>query len=171
MEEIEIPLEKVQETIQEKAGEGSGEGGGWNMRVAVTTAFMAVLAAIAGLLAGHHSNEALIDQVKASDQWSYYQAKSIKTEVRKLLPAAERGTKTPEEVKKEEEAIQEKAREEEKSSEEHLQHHKTLAASVTLFQVAIALSAIAILTRKTLLWYGAVLIAIGGTVFFVMGLI
>ena len=36
------------------------------------------LAAIAALLAGHAANEALLEQIKASDQWSYYQSKSIK---------------------------------------------------------------------------------------------
>ena len=42
---------------------------------------MAVFAAVAGLLAGHHANEALIERVKASDQWNFYQSKNLKEEI------------------------------------------------------------------------------------------
>src|ERR1019366_9467216 len=78
MAEIEIPTEHLHEHINEAAHEGKDK---WSMLVAISTACMAVFAAIGGLLAGHHSNEALIAQVKASDQWAYYQAKGIKAEV------------------------------------------------------------------------------------------
>ena len=70
MEEIEVPTEHLHETIHEKVKE-TGESG-WFKFVAISTAFMAVFAAISGLMAGHYSNEALIEQIKASDQWSYY---------------------------------------------------------------------------------------------------
>ena len=88
MEEIEIPTEHLQETIQEKVEEEfkkeEKKETGWLMYVAISTALMAVLAAISGLMAGHHSNEALIEQIKASDQWAYYQAKGIKAEIKSL---------------------------------------------------------------------------------------
>jgi hypothetical protein len=45
----------------------------------LSTAILAVSAAIAGLLSGQHVNEAMMNQMKASDQWNYYQAKSIKS--------------------------------------------------------------------------------------------
>ena len=32
-------------------------------------------------MAGHHSNEAMIEQIQASDHWGYYQAKGIKAAV------------------------------------------------------------------------------------------
>jgi hypothetical protein len=47
----------------------------------LSTAILAVLAAITGLLSGMHANEAMMDQIEASDQWNYYQAKSIKASV------------------------------------------------------------------------------------------
>src|SRR5487761_2801350 len=72
--------EHLHEAIQERAKEGKR----WSLYLAISTAFMAVLAAIAGLMAGHYSNEALIEQIKASDQWSYYQAKGIKAEIASL---------------------------------------------------------------------------------------
>ena len=71
MEEIEIPTEHLHETIHEKAEEAKKEKeNGWFTYVAISTALIAVLAAISGLMAGHHSNEALIQQIKASDQWA-----------------------------------------------------------------------------------------------------
>jgi hypothetical protein len=44
--------------------------------VALSTAILALLAAIASLLAGEYANEAMMDQIEAADQWSYYQAKA-----------------------------------------------------------------------------------------------
>lgn len=84
MEEIEVPTEHLHETIHEKVGEA-----GWFRYVAISTALMAVFAAFSSLMAGHHSNEALIDQIKASDQWSYFQAKGIKGEIKNYRPITE----------------------------------------------------------------------------------
>src|SRR6185437_14254633 len=78
MEEIEVPTEHLHEEIQEKAEEKKEK---WTLYVALSTAFMAVLAAVAGLLAGHHANEALVERVKASDNWNFYQAKNLKEEI------------------------------------------------------------------------------------------
>ena len=77
MEDIEVPTEHLHEEINEHANMRNK----WSMYIAISTAFMAVLAAIAGLMAGHFSNEALIEQIKASDQWAYYQAKGIKLDI------------------------------------------------------------------------------------------
>lgn len=61
MEEIEVPTEHLHETIHEKVNEASQEKeSSWFMYVAISTALIAVLATISGLMAGHHSNEALI---------------------------------------------------------------------------------------------------------------
>src|SRR5438046_8244551 len=78
MEEAEVPREHLHEEIHFHAEHG---GARWISWVALSTAILAVLAAIAGLLSGSHANEAMMDQIKASDQWSYYQAKSIKAAV------------------------------------------------------------------------------------------
>src|ERR1700757_182426 len=78
MEEAEVPTEHLQEQVKESA-EHSGIA--WISWVALSTALLAVLAAIASLLSGQHANEAMMDQIEASDQWSYYQAKSIKASV------------------------------------------------------------------------------------------
>ena len=45
----------------------------------IALAVLAVLAAISALIAEHHANEAMLDQIRSSDKWSFYQAKSIKS--------------------------------------------------------------------------------------------
>ncbi len=182
MEEIEIPTEHLHETINENAEEKMEQKKErWTLLVALSTAVMAVLAAIAGLLGGHHVNEAMIDQIRASDQWAFYQAKSIKTEIAasadRILLAIPNSTAAPENkdamarYDKEKEEIKSKAEEFEKSSEVHLTKHVALSKAVTIFQIAIALSAIAILTRKKMLWMGAMLLTLGGIWFLIMGII
>lgn len=71
MEEAEVPLEQTHEHVNHSA-EHSGER--WISWVALSTALLAVLAAIAGLLSGKHANEAMISQIEAADHWAYYQA-------------------------------------------------------------------------------------------------
>ena len=168
MDEIEIPTEHLHETIHEKVMESKESG--WFMLVAISTALMAVMAAISGLMAGHHSNEALIEQIKASDQWAYYQAKGIKAEI-KLLKANPGLSEivSVEKYKKEQEEISIKAKEVEEQSKFHLDRHVKLAKAVTLLQIAIAISAISILTRKKWLWIGSLLISLAGLLFFLFG--
>jgi hypothetical protein len=90
-EEIEVPTEHLHEKMEEAAHEAHGGGGGhggggashasWISRVAVSSALLAVAAAISALLAGHHANEAILEEMIATDQWQLYQAKSIKASV------------------------------------------------------------------------------------------
>src|SRR5437773_11960581 len=75
MEEAEVPLEHLHEEIHFHAEHGGEK---WISWVALSTAILAVLAAIAGLLSGSHANEAMMKQSESSDQWAFYQAKGIK---------------------------------------------------------------------------------------------
>src|ERR1700760_222401 len=77
MEEAEVPLEGLQEHIEHSAKHGAS----WVSWVALSTAVLAVLAAITGLLSGSRVNEAMMNQIEASDRWAYYQAKGIKGSV------------------------------------------------------------------------------------------
>src|SRR3989449_11535652 len=78
MEEVVVALGDLHEEIHHSA-ELRGENLiSW---VALSTAILAVLAALTGLLSGKHANEAMMSKIEASDQWSYYQAKSIKASV------------------------------------------------------------------------------------------
>ena len=78
MEEIEVPTEGLLEEIHHHAEHG---GAGWISGIALSSAILAAFAAVTALLAGHHANEAVIDQLHASDSWSYYQAKGVKSAI------------------------------------------------------------------------------------------
>src|SRR5664279_404065 len=186
-EEPEIETDKLHEAIHE---EMEKEGSGFLKRIALTTAVLAAFAAIAALQAGATVNEALVLkteatrlQAQASDQWAYYQAKGLKAAVQeataasweaagKTVPAklhdqARRYAEEQAEIRK---TAQEKERErDEKSGEaDHLLHrHHHFASAVALFQVSIALGALAALTRNRTVWWGSMLLGLSGIPLFV----
>ena len=177
MEEIEVPLEALHEEMHHHAeGGGHGSGPAWIMQGALLSAFLAVFAAIAALLAGHYANEAMIEQLQSSDQWGYYQAKGIKAsvlevkrEVQALLgkgvdPAVEEKLNG---YKEDQKQIAEKATEKENESKAHLQKHQILARSVTFFQIAIAVTAIAVLARKRQFLFLSVAFGVTGIFFLI----
>jgi len=175
MEEQEIPLENLHEEMHHKAHEGEQ----WITRVALSAAIFAVLAAIASLLTGDHSNEAVIKEIDAANQWSYYQAKSIKRYLLEYKVESQASASKEEKEKDlqkireyvtEGKEIMEKAQDKEKEAAYHLKHHVVLARSVTLFQIAIAISAIAALTKRKKFWYVGLVFGVVGCVIMAQGL-
>ena len=177
MEEMEDPTEKLKE-INEAAEEMYEKKERWTLHVALSTAVIAVLAAIAGLIGNHHANEAMLDQIKASDSWSHYQAKGIKSEIAgvatQILTAMGKPVEGDlkeknERYEKEKAEIKKEADEETESSELHMRKHVQFAYSVTIFQIAIAISAISILTRRKAMWYACLLLSAVGCIFLIVG--
>jgi hypothetical protein len=168
-EEIEVPTEHLHETIHEHAEESGSVR--WIQAVALSSAIVAVLAAIASLLAGHHANEAMIEQMQATDSWAFYQAKSIKASVLdtrlQLLtamgkPAHDEDQKKLSEYEAQGREIEEHGHELETSSRAHMKRHNVLARAVTVLQIAIAMAAVAVLTRRRSVWYVSLMLgAIG----------
>ena len=175
-EEIEVPTEHLHEKMEEEAEHK----GGWIARVAVSSALLAVAAAISALLAGHHANEAMLEQMQATDQWAFYQAKGIKASVleskSEMLEALGKPA-TPEDHARiakysgEQKTIEDKGHELEESSEKHMERHGQLARAVTIFQIAIAMGAIAVLARRPKLWFVSLALGFAGLVFLVLGLV
>ena len=185
MEAPEVPLEAAQEHINEHA-HGHDHGGEasprarWILGVALSSAIFAALAAVASLMAGHHINEALISQLQASDQWAYFQAKGIKagTLAAKidLLKAmgkepGEKDLEKAAEYNKDESEIKEKATDFERERTHHIEHHEGLAKSVTMFQVCIAIAAIAVLTGRRQFWWVSLVFGAVGVYFMAVGLL
>ena len=170
MEESEVPLEHLHEQTHETAKHSREN---WISWVALTTAILAVLAAIASLLSGEHANEAMLSQIEASSQWSYYQAKSIKAAV---LDAKTAFTGAPNESDQSKRARYEKEQEEIKSEAEHREaaaksyfhKHEVFARGVTMFQIAIAIAAISALTRKRSFWVVSLVFGAFGCAFLVL---
>jgi len=115
----------------------------------------------------------MLEQIQASDQWAFYQAKGIKSAVleskMELLnqmgkEADTKDQKNAERYKDEQKDIKKDATEKQENSAAYLVKHNALAKGVTLFQIAIAVCAISALTRKKWLWYGSMLLGIAGIV-------
>ena len=171
MEESEVPLEHLHEHIHHHAEHG---GAPWISWVALSTAVLAVLAAIAGLLAGSHANEAMMSQIEASDQWGYYQAKSIKAavlEAKTTLSASvnEADRAKAEKYHEEETEIKREAEHKQTEAKESFHKHEIFARAVTMFQIAIAIAAISALTKQKRFWAVSMVFGVVGTVFLVLG--
>ena len=170
MEEAEVPLEHLHEEVHHHA-EHSGEK--WISWVALSTALLAVLAAIAGLLSGKHANEAMMSQIQAADHWAYYQAKGIKAAVLDAKmslganPQADDQRKA-ERYAEEQSEIQKEANAKESEAKENFHQHEIFARSVTLFQIAIAIAAISALTKKPAFWIVSLVFGAVGCVFLVI---
>ena len=173
MEEAEVPLEHLQEHVQHSVEHG---GEAWISWVALSTAIFAVLAAISGLLSGKHANEAIMSQIEASDQWNYYQAKSIKASVldakMSLAGAVDEKDRAKAARYEEEQAdIKKDAEQKEGAAKTNFHRHEVYARGVTMFQIAIAIAAISALTKKRRFWIVSLLFGAVGCVFVVLGAI
>ncbi len=175
MDPPEVPLEHAHEEMIHHAHES---GDPWIMGVALTAALLAVLAAVTALLGEEYADEAMHAQIKSSDQWSYYQAKSIKSAIvaNRIATFEALGKPVSDAVRaqrkryeKEEDEIKEKAKELEAEAQVDLAHHAWLGRGVTMFQIAIAISAISVLTRRKAFWLVAIAFGIVGLVLLVIG--
>ncbi len=176
-EDMEVPSEQLHERIHEEAEKANER---WILLVAMSAALLAVLAAVSSLVAGHRANEALLEQIQATDQWSYYQAKGVKAAVMEskmeLLralgkPSSAQDEDKLQEYRKQQKDIEDIAREKEASSSENLRVHDILARGVTVFQIAIAVAAISVITKKKWLWWGSLVMSLAGIGFLVQGLL
>ena len=184
----EIDTDRLHEQIEEEVERG---GRASLKAIALTTALFAVLAAVVALRAAGTVNEALFLkaeatrlQAEASDQWAAYQAKGIKSAIQAASESAwaalgkspprsfadEQQRYAQEQVELAQVARQkERARDQASAEADHLLHqHHLFADSVALLQVAIALGAVAALTRVRLVWFGSIIIALGGTSLFLL---
>ena len=161
--------------------------GGFAGQLAVITAILATVGALFSYMggatqadAGLHKNDAAIKKTEASNQWNYYQAKSSKQNLSELaqeLAPDARKTFYADEVKryKTEKAEIKLAAEkleaeskawDERSAEKMHQHHRW-AQATTALQIAIAMAAIALLTKrrwleKLVIGMSAVGVVLGG---------
>lgn len=143
-------------------------GDSFTSRLAVLTAVLSTVGAVFGYMGGHaqnaallYKNEAAIQKTSASNQWNYYQAKSNKQNLaelsvtlssgeaqNKFKQAIERYKQEKEEIKVDAETLEATVKVADQKSEQEMHVHGRWALATTLLQIAIALSAITLLTRK-----------------------
>ena len=151
----------------------------WTKYVSLTLVCLAVLTGIATLKGGGFTtltlkqmNEATFNQAEASDQWAFFQAKSIKQNLyeidrdhivrsatadpealNKVKQKIDKYDKEKSEISKkagEFEAARDKARDKAGIAADH---SKGMGLAITFFQVAIALGGICLVVKKKPLWF------------------
>ena len=145
--------------------------------VGATMATVAVVLALVSVLGQMKTTEELLAQQKASDQWAYYQAKSIRRyqsefagDVLRVLPgpaAAAAGKKyaaNVERYKSDGEEVQRKARELEEESKAEGHRALGLHFAEIFLEVAIVFCSLTLLTRRRYFWLAGVVLTVVGAV-------
>jgi hypothetical protein len=137
-------------------------------QLAVVTAILATVGALFAYMggstqanAGLYKNDAAIKKTEASNQWNYYQAKSSKQNLSELAlelaPESRKAFYTDEikryktekaEIKLAAEKLEAESKAWDDRSAEQLHQHHRWAQATTALQIAIAMAAIALLTKK-----------------------
>jgi hypothetical protein len=165
----------------------------WLNYLALTTVLFAVCATLATLKGGGYSTKSVMSQAQASDQWAYYQSKSIKGYVYELqkekfeMDLKTMKAATPpslagdykkkiegygQKIKKydEEKAdIMKKAQELEALRDETQKHAGAFGMAAMFLQIAILLSSIAALMKQKYFWYLGMASGALGLVYFFNG--
>lgn len=165
----------------------------WLNYLALTTVILAVCATLSTFKGGGHSTKSVMSQAQESDQWAYYQAKSIKGYIYEMQKdkldlelRALRGKTNPavtaayekkmadyaESIARydgEKKEIKKKAEELEATKKLAQRHGKQFGYAVIFLQIAILLSSIAALMKKKQVWVAGLAIGAVGLVFFTNG--
>jgi hypothetical protein len=165
----------------------------WLNYLALATVILAVCATLATFKGGGYSTRSVMSQTRASDQWAFYQAKSIKGyiyEMQKdkleleLTTLAGKGSQAARDAyekkiddygKKiakyegEKITIQKDAKKFEAVRDDAQQHSQAFGIAVIFLQIAILLSSIAALLKKKLVWLLGLAVGIAGIFYFVNG--
>jgi len=164
------PHDHELEHAAQHGSHGDSHAGG----IAVVTAIIATVGAMFAYMggatqanAGLYKNNAAIKKTEASNQWNYYQAKSSKQNLSELAielaPESKRAFYTEEinrykkekaDIKKDAEKLEAESKEWDKKSDDEMHQHHRWAQATTALQIAIALAAIALLTKRRWLEYG-----------------
>lgn len=164
----------------------------WLNYLALTTIIFAVCATLSTFKGGGYSTRSVMSQAQASDQWAFFQAKSIKEnlyEVQKeslelnmknMDPKNEAiigeyqkkiavYTSKLEKYEGEKKEIKEKAETLERTRDEAKQHSTIFGQAIIYLQIAILMSSVAALLKIRPVWYVGLCSGLAGLVYFVDG--
>jgi hypothetical protein len=173
--------EEIQE-LQENAEHGHETG---LAAVTITMAILAVLVASVSLMGHRAHTEEILNQTKATDQWSYYQAKDIRRRSYELfldelsvfsLQNSEQVAKIKEHYAKEVERYKDEQKEigsEAKNAENEVLREQRRADKFDLGEVmleaALVICSITLLTRKKIFWLLGIVLGLAGVVTAALG--
>jgi hypothetical protein len=166
----------------------------WLTYMAITTVLIAVAATLSTFKGGGYSTRSLLNQTKASDQWAFYQSKSIKSYIYDLRKEnldiqvesleKQKGNETlvkkyrdlavdyelkVKKYEQEKEAISKVATGFEVLRDESKTHSDKFGIAVIFLQISILLSSIATLSKKRFVWICGLVFGAIGIVFFLDG--
>jgi len=164
--------------------------------MAITTILIAVAATLSTFKGGGYSTRSLLNQTKASDQWAFFQAKSIKEsllesrrenlELQVANLQKDKGndaliqkyngmiadyTQKLESYKSEKVDIDKTAKGFEKLRDESKLHSDKFGVGVIFLQISILLSSIATLSKKKFVWICSMALGAVGIFYFLDGLL
>jgi hypothetical protein len=173
---IEEHLKQMEEAMEDVKHHDE-EQSKWLSYISLSTAIIAIMTALAGLYESQVTsktillkNEAVLFQARASDQWSFYQSKSVKGHIynvnAELFPAkageftekAAKYKKEQEEIKKEAQSLEAQRDEKTLESEHYYHKHHILSFAITFLQISIAIASISALTRNRKFWLGSMML-------------
>lgn len=152
--------------------------------IAITTLVLAVCATMAAFNAAGYGNKMVLTQSQASDQWAYYQAKSIKETVYQLQAdivkqtADQSGSSAALEKKLEEyngeirrygqekESIAAEAKRLEQERDTAQQFNSDFGRALIFLQIGILLSSLASINKVHYYWYAGLLTGAAGVFVF-----
>jgi hypothetical protein len=170
----------------------------WLNYLALATVILAVCATLATFKGGQYSTRSVLSQTQASDQWAFYQAKSVKGYIfearkdmqtlnlqqmssmikdpkvlEKIRQDAEKNIesykKKLEQFESEKAQIQKDAKALEAVRDEAKLHSGAFGLAIIFLQISILLSSIAALMKKKMIWYGGLIVGAAGIFFFLNG--
>ena len=165
----------------------------WLNYLALTTVILAVCATLSTFKGGGFSTRSVMSQTQASDQWAFYQAKSVKgyiyemqkdkleLEIKGMVAKAPQALleeyrnkidgygKKIARYDEEKAAIQKEAKRYEQIRDDAQKHSQTFGIAVIFLQIAILLSSIAALIKKKPVWVLGMAVGIVGIVYFADG--
>jgi len=167
---------------------------GWTTYMAISTVIIVVCATLSTFKGGGYSNKSLMNQTSASDQWSFYQSKSLKSYVFEMQkdnlelqseliknsnPSKEVLAKYEEKLascnKKihqyelDKEEISRTAKKFEAEREDCKLHGSAFGIAVIFLQISILLSSISALAKKKYVWLLSLLVGAIGIIYFLDG--
>jgi cation transport ATPase len=184
---------EIREEVKEEFEREEKQRERWINYLAVTTVLLAVCATLSSFKLEHFSVESVLNQVMASDQWAFYQAKGTKgylyelqkeqlelelktieknasadliQEYRQKIESYGRQAKR---YNKEKEDIMKEAKHLEKERDEAHERRELFGKSIIFLQMGILVCSIAALMKRKSIWVAGSLVGLLGIAYFAYG--
>jgi hypothetical protein len=148
----------------------------WTKYVSLMIVVLAVITAYGSLKAGGYSGKVLLSQARASDDWAFFQAKSIKRSLAEMelrvgsTDNAAAARQLAERYQQEQDDIQRQAKGREALRDEAAKHGAPLGSGIASLQIAIALASVCLITKRKSLWAASTFLGALGLAYLLYGL-